>query len=617
MAERSFKNYIIENMKEDIYKKAWNFFDDNIEMICNKCGAKENIADISNKKFTIQKKDITLKTINEAGEIEYFVCVNSEFDLCYENGGKKRSNIQLGIKCRSDLDIAYNHIEIDKIKIDKYKENSFVSEELIGYFREAYQNTLAEKILKKYYNWDGDSDIKVNPDILAENMGLTIIEKGIEKDFSIFGQIYLDKTTAKLYDVENDKYVFVDIEPKTIVIDPRIEEYRGEGSKNNTKIHECIHWILHRNAIRFMGNQLLSCNVKNAINKVTSIEQQAESLTPKILMPQSKIESKAKELLDQNKIKGKEANIFVLEKVINQLSDRYGVSKSSVRLRLFELGYNEVLGVLNYVDGEYVPAHCRSDGAMSKDKTFCISESDLLYQRAFSPKLNKILNEESYVYAEYHLCKNMDKYVRIANDGDYVLTDYARTHMEECCIEFDIFYQSSEDELPYGVVLNKGKKRTEAGIIVGLGDSRNRIIHKNIYDISRKMPKDFNEALKFLKKLFRYTEKDITNKIFMSETNFRKLLKGEIKEVQLNTVVSICIAMNLPPEISFLLVKSAGLGFKDTEEHTMLKTILYGLSPVEVIRDLKQDYVDEYVELKKGINELLKEKIEWEDEEAN
>lgn len=49
----------------------------------------------------------------------------------------------------------------------------------------------------------------------------------------------------------------------------------------------------------------------------------------------------------------------------------------------------------------------------------------------------------------------------------------------------------------------------------------------------------------------------------------------------------------------------------------MLKTILYGLSPVEVIRDLKQDYVDEYVELKKGINELLKEKIEWEDEEAN
>jgi len=96
----------------------------------------------------------------------------------------------------------------------------------------------------------------------------------------------------------------------------------------------------------------------------------------------------------------------------------------------------------------------------------------------------------------------------------------------------------------------------------------------------------------------------------MSDKNFQRLVHGEIKEVQLNTVVSICIAMNLPPEISFLLVQSAGLGFKDTAEHTMLKSILYSLSPVNIIGELKKDYDTQYGDLPWEISKSLETKFE-------
>jgi len=500
MEERSFKNYVIENMKNTIIDSIWKYIEDNKESIYKKYNVTDKVVDIINKTCLIKKDEIVLKGINELGDIEYIVRVHVGFELCYDSGKRESKNIKFELECRSDIYVAFDNIEIIKIKIGHYqhKSKSFLKNNLFCYLNDKYQEIMAEKILKRYYQWDASSLIKINPDVLAEKLGLKIIEIGIKKEFSVFGQIYFEKTNTKLYDLEKERYIEVEIEAKTIVIDPRIEDYRGEGAKNNTKIHECVHWILHRNTIKLMNRQGFICGVKDVNEVINRLEYQAEALTPKIFMPRDILKAKVEELLIKSKEKESDQNIFVLEKIINQLSELTGVSKSSVRLRLYELGYTEVLGVLNYIDGKYIPAHCKSDGSMSKDKSFCISEEDLLYQMAFSPKLNKVLSEESYVYVESHLCKNKTDYVYIDENRNYVLTEYARTHMEECCIEFNVFYKASEAELLYASMLNKGKKRVEVGIVIGLEDSENKAIHESIYKLSRKMPKEFDEALKFL-----------------------------------------------------------------------------------------------------------------------
>lgn len=43
-----------------------------------------------------------------------------------------------------------------------------------------------------------------------------------------------------------------------------------------------------------------------------------------------------------------------MESVVYELSDFFNVSKLSAKIRLIDLGYNEAIGVLTYVDDRYV-----------------------------------------------------------------------------------------------------------------------------------------------------------------------------------------------------------------------------------------------------------------------
>lgn len=72
----------------------------------------------------------------------------------------------------------------------------------------------------------------IDPRLIAEKMGLTIVYKEITEDMSVFGQIFFHDTVV-------DEEL---IKAKTILVDGRIALVRGLGALNNTILHECFHW---------------------------------------------------------------------------------------------------------------------------------------------------------------------------------------------------------------------------------------------------------------------------------------------------------------------------------------------------------------------------------------
>ncbi|HOD79129.1 MAG TPA: hypothetical protein PKI10_12775, partial [Syntrophorhabdus sp.] len=50
-----------------------------------------------------------------------------------------------------------------------------------------------------------------------------------------------------------------------------------------------------------------------------------------------------------------------------------------------------------------------------------------------------------YIFIDSHLCINHPKYIEYGDDGTAGLTDYARYHMEECCLVFDLSIQKSSN----------------------------------------------------------------------------------------------------------------------------------------------------------------------------
>ena len=64
----------------------------------------------------------------------------------------------------------------------------------------------------------------------------------------MFGQIFFQDSIAEIYDEKLCQNVEEEVSAKTILVDPETYFLYNLGKVNNTIVHECVHWDLHRKA---------------------------------------------------------------------------------------------------------------------------------------------------------------------------------------------------------------------------------------------------------------------------------------------------------------------------------------------------------------------------------
>ncbi|WDC83299.1 hypothetical protein PL321_11010 [Caloramator sp. mosi_1] len=174
--------------------------------------------------------------------------------------------------------------------------------------------------------------MKVLPQIIVERMGLELLEMNITKSSKAFGQIVFDDCEFEYFDIE--KIVTKKIYQKgTIIVDPKNYFMRNLGSVNNTIIHECVHWELHRKYFELVNlyneyKKYILCNItettkpKQGWSPYEIMEWQANALAPRILMPAKQTKEKIEELIEKNKkVLNTTRKTDILESVIYELAD--------------------------------------------------------------------------------------------------------------------------------------------------------------------------------------------------------------------------------------------------------------------------------------------------------
>ena len=231
----------------------------------------------------------------------------------------------------------------------------------------------------------GQKPVVVEPDIIAERLGLNIMMQRIREDSSVFGQLYFEDTDAEMYDASTGYSTTKHIPEKTIVVDPYMFLLRTIGSVNNTIIHECVHWVKHRKVFeleKLYNNDVscISCEVVGgaaaAIAKQATemMERQANQLAPRIQMPALPFKAKAKEyIIKFARETGARHDNEIMENVIVALSTDFVVSKQAVKIRLVELGFDQAIGTYTYLDDHYVKPHGFKKGTIKTNQTFSIS----------------------------------------------------------------------------------------------------------------------------------------------------------------------------------------------------------------------------------------------------
>ena len=487
---------------------------------------------------------------------------------------------------------------VDEYSADRFDKNTTLSKYLVPYLYAENLEKEAEKFLGKYCRHALKEPMPIPLDELMFNMGLELYEAPLPDN--IFGKTYFAEATVDVFN-EDGEVVPQNIDPGTILLNPNIFFMRNIGSRNNTVVHECVHWDRHDKFFelqKLLNSDLssLTCEVIEHKSQKDSgidgalqwMEWQANALTPRILLPASTTRQKLKDILLRLHIENPErTESVIMEEAIQELADFFAVSKFAAKLRAIELGFTQAQGVWNYVNGKYLPSFSFKATALKKDESYIIDTRNACYEANFDEGAKAALSNGDFLYVDNMYCINDPKYVSEAEDGGCTLTAYARQHVDECCLKFkqkfkissthgDAFYtqcslsrdidSSSYCECNYIDDEDNQDVEKRAAELKKLKDEGIRIM-----EILRNLPMSFSGTLDaHMNRLEKEDGRKMTNlelslRTGLSDRYIQDLRKEE-KNVSFETVCAICIGLHLHPKFSNDLISKSRNDYPLTEE---------------------------------------------------
>lgn len=113
---------------------------------------------------------------------------------------------------------------------------------------------------------------------------------------------------------------------------------------------------------------------------------------------------------------------------------------------------------------------------------------------------------------------------------------------------------------------------------------------KSVNALAKKMPRDLSEMIKKLMKDKGIKEEDLAARSGLSEKTIQRLRNQKIVPT-IETMMQLCIGLQLDPILSEYLMQAAGVRFMDSELHRAYKVLLdtYYLYSVEYCNSLLKD----------------------------
>ena len=273
-----------------------------------------------------------------------------------------------------------------------------------------------------------------------------------------------------------------------------------------------------------------------------------------------------------------------------ELSDFFGVSVQSAKIRMIDVGYTEAIGVFEYVDDRYVPAYSFENGAAGKNQTFSIPVLDSAHQYVFNADFQRLVDSGNFVYIDAHYCINDPKYVTANKYGILEMTGYAVKHIDECCLIFD---RSTRPNDNFGVqryteciLFQSAVSRTVTEYKYSHNDHNRDIASraavmlaeygevKAAVKIMEQLPATFHQSLIALMKWRGVTNEQLAEKSLLSPKTIQRMRTNPDYKCDIRTLVAVCIGLQLPSYVSTDLIEKAGIKIKIGVENMTYAHIL-------------------------------------------
>ena len=516
----------------------------------------------------------------EEGIISFDVIVSCDMEVPSTSKKGYFGERWLKIHCQVALGIdmsGFRIIGIGNCDPQEESDNDRLSGELVPIISREQFEKEAERFLERYCPEALEKPICLPIDQIAEDMKLKVVEDTpLSDELTYFGTVVFDD--GNIVD-KHRKTVIRNAKRGTGYLDPRVSYERSVGTKRTTLAHECFHWYRHQPYHVLMKMIGAEDNLGKAIQcQITSntadsdkwkavdwMEWQAKGIAPKILMPEKTVRLLAANLINQYADNGN-ATVAVFERVIDQLSETYDVSRQAAKVRLVELGYSKAEGAYPFVNGRYVSGYSFDQDALEIDQTFTVPFADVIKAYCYDRDFRKLVDADEVRYIDGHVCLNQGKYISCDADGNFELSAYALNHIDECCIVFNrgYSYQSKyqglknyaffmrnaapqEDQIEFSFEMNKHNKTL-------LSQIQNA---KKSASLLLQYPGSFSETLVQLMKDKKVSTKKLADGSLVGEKTIQRLRNSEEYPTTKQTVMGLCYGLKLTiPEAEMLISKT-------------------------------------------------------------
>lgn len=498
---------------------------------------------------------------------------------------------------------------VDNYSKEKYNKEDALTRYMVPYLYAKDLDTEAEKFLSKYYPAALRKPMPLSMDTLLSNMRLKKAYAPLPDN--IFGRTYFSSAKVNLCDPNGSNEREEKITAGTIIINPNIVFIRNIGSENNTVVHECVHWDRHYNFFELQkilnpGVKAISCEVVEEYSSKSEglekelkwMEWQANALAPRILVPTRTAKKKLEAILTELRMTYPEQKEAArMELAILQLSRFYGVSTILAKMRAIEMGFDDAEGTSVFVNGRYYPAYSFKRGALKKNQTFIIDERNAIFLFNVNPALREMLQIGQIIYANGMVAINDPKYVTKSEVGTPILTEYALSHVDECCLIFDrtIRVSRSYDDSFYRMcfLCNNIDSSTLIEADYNPEYESNQNVKERAEEIKKSkeameeiaqnlalIPSGFGGALTYHMKRRGLTDEELGYRSRISSRmigEYRRNPEAAAKVSQ-GRVMALCIGMNLQGFYSEDLLNKAGKPLMMIPEQMLFRQLIYNHS---------------------------------------
>lgn len=559
----------------------------------------------------VELSDFQIMSINyhesDTDRIECKIAIRAEVEI----SGRGRRDYEsdstecwLSIPFSATLKNGLKHVNIgyaSEYSRELFRAEDALTKYLVPYIYAKDLDKHAEKFLERYCPRALKEPMPLPIKEIVEQMGLTVYHAPLPG--GIFGRTYFNDTNVKVYGNKAcTEIVEKSISSGTVLVNPDVFFMRNIGSVNNTVIHECVHWDKHYKFFELQkllnpDIQAISCAVVEEYKKkpnqledeLSWMEWQANALTPKILIPSKTGKSKLSEILNRlrSSFHGHLRNGYIMELAISEFADFFKVSTTAAKIRAVELGFEQAAGVFNFVDGKNYPPFSFQKGSLKKGQTFIIDRNNIIIESLFNQNLADDFKAGRFIHAGGLFVINDPKYVSIIEDTEPALTEYALEHVDECCLVFDRTTRVSShyDDSFYRIcfLCRDADSKSFVEARFNPREGKNEDVQKRarematiaaeakrISDILAEIPSSFCGTLDYHIKRRKYTNEKLEERTGISSRMLQDYRNKKDAKPTLQSVLALCIGLNLHPSFSYDLIAKAGYNIMTASEEFLV-----------------------------------------------